>query len=373
LSREKQAYNAVVGEELKTLLTRIAPRFRRPEVRKRVGCHLAVLIGQVGQVERPTGQQIAEQLGEGRADGVQRLLNEARWDADAVRDDLRDYVVERLGDRTGALVLVEIGFPKKGPYSAGVARQPNPTTGRREDCQVGLFLVYASPRGWAFIDRALYLPEEWVVDMARRRQARVPEEVTFATKGELARRMLGRAFEANVPAAWITGGETYGRDMQLRHWLEEEGRSYMLAERRSGELLARSVLPPVSQWRAIGTESEATRAYQWAYGAVFADAATRRARWILARRLRARQDEYSYYAAYGPRKTSLAELVRATAMQGVVQEGLQQAKDGVVLDQYEVRLWHAWHRHITLCLLAHASLQVTRARAASGGDRRSPA
>jgi SRSO17 transposase len=160
LSSEVQAYNAVVGEELKRLHTRIAPRFRRPEVRKRAGCYLAVLLGQVGQVERPTGQQIAEQLGEGSADGVQRLLYEARWDADAVRDDLRDYVLEHFGDQSGVLALVEVGFPKKGIKSAGVARQPNPTTGRHENCQVGVFLAYASsPRGWAFIDRALYLPE----------------------------------------------------------------------------------------------------------------------------------------------------------------------------------------------------------------------
>ena len=176
---------------------------------------------------------MAERIGEEADDGVQRLLSVARWDADAVRDDLRDYVVENLGDASGVLMLTEIGFLKKGPKSAGVARQPNPTTGRDENCQVGLFLAYASPRGWACIDRALYLPEEWAEDEARRREAGVPEDVVFSTKGELMQRMLERAFRAGVPAAWVTGGETYGTDRRFRHWLEACGCSYVLVEGRS--------------------------------------------------------------------------------------------------------------------------------------------
>ena len=213
LSTQEQAFDAAVREELKGLHARIAPRFRRPEVRERAGRYL---VGLLGPVDRRTGRQMAEHIGEETDDGVQRLLNKARWDADAVRDDLRKYVIEHLGDPSGELVLAEIGFPKKGPKFAGVARQPNPTTGRNEDCQVGLFLAYATPRGWAFIDRALYLPEEWAEDELRRREAGVSEEVAFATKGELARKMLERAFDASVPAAWVTGGETYGADGRLR-------------------------------------------------------------------------------------------------------------------------------------------------------------
>src|SRR5688572_28465554 len=153
---------------------------------------------------------MAEQLGEGRADSVQRLLNKARWDADAVRDDLRDYVLEHFGHPSGVLVLTEIGFPKKGAKSAGVERLRNSATGRLENRQLGLFLAYASPRGWAFIDRALYLPQEWAEDEARRREAGVPEDVTFATMGELTRKMLKRAFEVGVPAAWVTASRVYG-------------------------------------------------------------------------------------------------------------------------------------------------------------------
>jgi SRSO17 transposase len=363
-------FDAAVREELRRLHARIAPRFRRREVRERARRYLAALLEPVDQ---RTGRQMAGHMGEKTDDGVQRLLSVARWDADAVRDDLRKYVIEHLGNASGVLVLTEIGFPKKGPKSAGVARQPNPTTGRDENCQVGLFLAYASPRGWAFIDRALYLPEDWAQDEARRREAGVPEDASLVTRSGLSKQMLTRAFGARVPAVWVTGGEVYGRDGQLRHWLEEGGRSYVLAERSSGELLARSILPPVSEWRAIGMESEATRAYEWTYGRVFGDATTGRSRWILAHRLRTRPDEYSYYAAYGPRKTSLAELVGATAMHWMVQEGLQRAKEEAGLDQYEVRRWDAWYRHITLSLLAHAALQGTRARAASGGDQGSPA
>jgi SRSO17 transposase len=196
-STQEQKFDAAVREELQRLRTLIAPRFGRPEVRERAGRYLA---GLLGPVDRRTGPQIARQIGEGRADGVQRLLNKARWDADAVRDDLRDYVVENLGDPSGVLVLAEVGFPKKGAKSAGVERLRNSTTGRLENRQLGLFLAYASPRGWACIDRALYLPEEWAEDEARRREAGVPEEVTFATKGELARKMLERAFDASVPS-----------------------------------------------------------------------------------------------------------------------------------------------------------------------------
>src|SRR5919107_1347166 len=172
---------AAAREELQRLHARIAPRFRRREVRERARRYLAALLE---PVDRRTGRQVAEHIGEGRADGVQRLLNKARWDADAVRDDLRDYVVENLGHPSGALVLTEIGFPKKGPKSAGVERLHNSTTGRIENRQLGLFLTYASPLGWACIDRALYLPEEWAEDKARCREAGVPEEVTFATKDE---------------------------------------------------------------------------------------------------------------------------------------------------------------------------------------------
>jgi SRSO17 transposase len=211
LTAQEQARVAEVGgwwEELDALHARIAPRFARPEVRARAGRYLAGLLGPVG---RRNGWQLAEQIGERAPDGVQRLLRTARWDAEAVRDDLRAYVVEHLGDPGAVLVVDETGFVKKGDKSVGVARQYSGAAGRVENCQVGVFLAYAGPTGRAFLDRALYLPKEWAADAARREAAGVPADVAFATKGGLARAMLARAFAAGVPAAWVTGDEPYGR------------------------------------------------------------------------------------------------------------------------------------------------------------------
>jgi len=271
---------------------------------------------------------MAGHMGEKTDDGVQRLLNKARWDADAVRDDLRDYVVEYLGDRTGVLVLVEMGFPKKGSKSAGVARQPNPTTGRNENCQVGLFLAYATRRGWAFIDRALYLPEEWAEDEARRREAGVPEEVTFATQGELARKMLERAFDASVPAAWVTGGETSGMDRRLRHWLETRGRPYVLAEGRSSTLPrgASTLLPPVAEWVRFSSVGGADGAYEWARGLRRHERDVGRAEWLLVCHTMEPTCEYIYHGAYGPRQTALSGMVRVVAERWAIGEGLKRAK-----------------------------------------------
>jgi SRSO17 transposase len=212
---------------LEVLCERIAHRFRRPEVRWRVRRYLT---GLLGDVRRKNSWQMAEAIGEARPRGVQHLLNDACWDADGVRDDLREYVFEHLGDEeSGVLIVDETGFLKKGGKSVGVARQYTGTAGKRENCQVGVFLAYASKKGAAFVDRALYLPREWAEDAERREEAAVPEEVGFATKGRQAREMLGRAFDAGVPARWIVADTVYGTARGLREWLERRGRSYVLA------------------------------------------------------------------------------------------------------------------------------------------------
>ncbi len=175
------------AQTLAELVVRIGPHFRRAEVRTRVGRYLQ---GLLAAVERKNGWQMAEKLGEANAHGVQRLLEEADWDEEAVRDELRTYVSEQLGDPAGILVVDETGFVKKGKKSAGVARQYSGTAGRRENSQVGVFLLYAGAKGAAFIDRALYLPQEWTQDRVRCHEAGIPDEVVFATKGELAQQML---------------------------------------------------------------------------------------------------------------------------------------------------------------------------------------
>src|ERR671933_867639 len=229
-SRREQAEGETIQQwaaGLDRLHAQVAHRFRRPEVRQRARRYLQ---GLLGPVERKDGWQLAEQLGEQHPRGVQRLLDAAQWDADAVRDDLRAYVVEHLGDERGVLVVDETGFLKKGTKSVGVARQYSGTAGRTENCQVGVFLGYASPKGRAFLDRALYLPRKgWAEDAARRAEAGVPPTVPFATKAALARAMLQRAFAAGVPAAWVTGDTVYGVDRGLRPWLEAERHAYVLA------------------------------------------------------------------------------------------------------------------------------------------------
>jgi len=374
VSRQERAQlTGIAGwrDEVHVVQERIAPRFARPEVRARMGRYLA---GLLGPVERRNGWQLAEQIGEQTPDGVQRLLTTARWDAEAVRDDLRAYVVEHLGDPAAVLVVDETGFLKKGTKSVGVARQYSGTAGRIENCQVGVFLAYAGRLGRAFLDRALYLPEAWAVDLDRRREAGVPTEVAFATKGELARVMLARAFAAGVPAAWVTGDEVYGNDGRLRRWLEGQERPYVLAVARShavwqaGEQVRVEALlatMPAEAWHRleVAPGSKGPRIYDWAQARLPYETVAGQAQWLLLRRSVAEPTEMAFYRAYGPDTTPLADLARVASTRWIVEEGFARAKGEVGLDQYEVRRWEAWHRHITLGLLAHAYLEVTRARA----------
>src|ERR687890_2052640 len=203
---------------------RIGHRFVRSEARERVRRYL---LGLLGRVERKNGWQMAEAIGEHDPQGVQRLLNSARWDADEVRDDLHEYVLEHLAEEaSGVLIVDETGFLKKGEKCVGVARQYTGTAGDTVNCQVGVFLAYASEKGAAFIDRALYLPRAWTGDPVRRAEAGIPEELLFRNKVELAEGMLERAFEAEVPARWVVADSFYGRSHAFRVWLEERGRPY---------------------------------------------------------------------------------------------------------------------------------------------------
>src|SRR5437868_8138345 len=212
-------------QELAALHARIGPHFRRAEVRARVARFLA---GLLSRIERKNGWQLAEELDESGPQGVQRLLNAADWDEEAVRDELRGYVMEHLAEEQGVLVVDETGFVKKGKKSVGVARQYSGTAGRRENSQMGVFLLYSSAKGHAFIDRALYLPEEWTQDPVRCREAGVPASVRFATKGELAQQMLEQAFAAGVQADWVVADTVYGYE-EMRDWLESQRQKYVLA------------------------------------------------------------------------------------------------------------------------------------------------
>lgn len=350
---------------------RIAPRFARHEARERAGRYL---VGLLGRVERKNGWQLAEELGEQTPDGVQRLLNAARWEADAVRDDLRAYVVEHLGDVHGVLVLDETGFLKKGAKSVGVARQYSGTAGRIENQQIGVFLAYATPRGRAFLDRALYLPKEWAADAARRAAAGVPDDVAFATKPHLARLMLERAFAAGVPTAWVTGDEVYGNDGKLRFWLQGEKRPYVLAVsgahsvwRNGTQVRVADLAPetPADAWQrlTVAAGSKGPRVYDWAWARLPYETEEGYGQWLLLRRSVSDPAEVAFYRVFGPEGATLETVARVAGTRWVIEEGFERAKGEVGLDQYQVRRWDAWHRHVTLCLLAHAYLEVTRAQA----------
>ncbi len=357
---------------LEAVHARIAPRFARAEPRRRV---LAYLRGLLGNVGRKNGWQLAEHAGERTPDGMQRLLSSADWDPDLVRDDLRAYVVEHLGDPAAVLVVDETGFLKKGTTSVGVQRQYSGTAGKVDNCQLGVFLAYASRTGRAFIDRELYLPKAWVEDRARCRAARVPEEMGFRTKPQLARVLLERALEAGVPASWVTADEVYGQDPTLRGWLEGRRMAYVLAIKSSEPLavgdgpaklsaaqLAAAV--PAEGWvgASAGQGAKGRRLYDWARVELAVPAGPGMARWLLVRRSR-RDGELAFYACFGPAQTSLLGLVRVAGTRWAVEEGFQQAKNEVGLDHYEVRRWPGWYRHITLALLAHAFLVITRTKA----------
>ncbi len=358
------------ADALAVLQARIAGRFVRLEARERAGRYLA---GLLGRVERKNGWQLAEAIGEAGPQGVQRLLNAAAWDADGVRDDLRAYVVEHLGDEaTGVLVVDETGFLKKGAKSCGVARQYTGTAGATVNCQVGVFLVYASAAGAAFIDRTLYLPRQWTDDGARRAEAGVPEATRFATKIELAKRMLERAIEAAVPARWVVADAFYGRSHALRAWLEERGRAYALMIPKTTAVRYRGRRERAEQ---VGERlSSAASREPWTCLELSDDCAAGMRRWLLVRRDAADPEEPAYFLAYGPEGTSEEELVRVCNARWQIEEGFAQAKGEVGLDQYEVRTWQAWHRHVTLCLLAHAYLVVLRraARQEDTGKRGQP-
>jgi SRSO17 transposase len=358
---------------LEDLHARIAHRFPRPEVRARAYRYLT---GLLTDIRRKNSWQMAEAIGEARPRGVQHLLNNAHWDAAAVRDDLREYVVEHLGDeRSGVLIVDETGFLKKGEKSVGVARQYTGTAGKRENCQVGVFLCYASKEGAAFVDRALYLPREWTGDPQRLSEAGVPEGVGFATKGGLAKLMLQRAFEAGVPARWIVADTVYGMARGLRGWLEKRERSYVLAVtaskgvyhegcQRQVRKVAQS-LPEGSWIRAsAGTGSKGERLYDWACVALPESEAycegVQAGRWLLMRRSITEPEEIAYYLCYGPAQTSVYELIRIAGRRWQIEDSFGEAKGEVGLDEYEVRKWEGWHRHITLCSLAHAYLVVLR-------------
>jgi SRSO17 transposase len=353
-------------EQFDELMGRIAGRFARVEPRRRAR---AFVLGLLSGLRRKNCWTIAEQAGDATPDGMQHLLAAARWDADAVRDDVRAYVVEHLGSADAVLVVDETGDVKKGAASAGVQRQYSGTAGRVENCQVAVFLSYASPAGHALIDRELYLPRSWIADLARCAAAGIPAGTAFATKPRLARRMIARALDAGTPAAWVTGDEVYGADPGLRADLEHGGIGYVLAVAASHRVATGAGPCPVRQlaarlprraWQrySAGEGAKGHRYYDWAWLAI--DPGQPGHHWLLIRRSR-QTGELAFYRCYSPRHAPLPALVKVAGIRWTTEENFQAGKGLTGLDEHQVRRWASWYRWTTLAMLALAFLTIAAA------------
>ncbi|MBV9308065.1 MAG: IS701 family transposase [Acidobacteriaceae bacterium] len=351
------------------VVQRIGPRFSRSEPRDRARAYLQ---GLLSVLDRKNGWQLAEQAGDPSPYGVQHLLGRAAWDADEVRDDLQQYIVEHLGDPNGVLIVDETGFLKKGEGSVGVQRQYSGTAGGIENCQIGVFLAYHTPQGHAFLDRALYLPESWASDLERRQAANVPDAVPFTTKPALARQMIERALERGIPARWVTGDTIYGSDYALRRWLEAQHISYVLSVtsghsffvdlcRYTVKEIARSLAKRAWKRKSAGWGTKGRRWYDWALWEV-GGVNPGWHYWLLVRRSVESPEELAYYRVFAPEGTSLDQMVAVAGTRWAIEECFEIAKSDCGLDEYEVRSWPGWHRHITLAMLAHAYLVVMRAQ-----------
>ena len=364
---------------LDELVELISARFTRVEPRRRVGTYLR---GLLAGLERKNGWTLAEHAGAVSPDGMQRLLRTAGWDVDGVRDDVRRYVLDHLGDQaSGVFIIDDTGFIKKGVRSAGVARQYTGTTGKVDNCQIGVFLAYASSHGRALVDRELYLPTAWTEDRPRCTRAGVPDEVGFATKPQLGIAMLERAHRAGVLLGWVTADEAYGQNPTFRAWLAAHRAPFVVAtrnddmlvspdgHRRQAKVLATIAGTAADGWerRSIGPGAHGMREYDWT--AVALDTAGLPdgwGHWLLVRRQAEpgpgkKYRDLAFYRCAGPAATPLPELIRVAGARWAIEECFQAAKNEAGLDQYQVRDYRAWYAHITLAMAAAAYLAATRA------------
>jgi SRSO17 transposase len=369
------------ASSLREAKQRIRPLFTQDRVAISAGQFLDALLS---NEPRKTGWMRAEAAGDGGPWRQQALLGRGRWDADGLRDIVRDYVIEHLGDDDAVLVIDETGFLKQGKASCGVGRQYTGSAGKITNCQIGVFASYVSGKGHAFIDRALYLPKAWTSDPHRLTAAHVPESVAFATKPRLAVGMVARAIAAGVPFAWVAADSVYGVG-ELEAALRRDGKSYVLgvnanhwfgswsAEIRvAGEAKDVAEALPVEFWKRLsaghGTKGE--RLYDWAY-CPLADLDTTEyvapvpslwTRGLLIRRSLA-DGELAYFTTWCPRGTPIETLVRVEGTRWRVEEGFETTKNELGLDHNESRSWNGWHRHVSLVMLAYAVMTTVRYQA----------
>jgi SRSO17 transposase len=364
---------------LTELHARIAPHFARPQPRRRA---LLYLQGLLSEAERKNGWQLAEQARERTPYGMQRLLSSAVWDADLVRDEVRTYALEHLGQQEAILVIDETSFPKRGKHSAGVGVQYCGTTGQVENCQVGVFLSYVTAKGHTLIDRELYLPVHWCEDRERCRSAGIPETVRFQTKPELAQRMIERIRQAGVAVSWVVADTVYGGNLDLRTWLQDQGYSYVLAVAchepvglqtpdgrkrvQVGQVEALMLEPDDWHRLSMGEGTKGPRLFDWAVVPILHRWEDDGRHFLLIRRSLTDHEDKQYFLVFAPLGTSLQQMVLACGARWRIEQGFETAKD-MGLDHYQVRSFTAWYRHVTLVLLAQAYLSeiCIRSEAAS--------
>lgn len=372
VAETEQALDTVSGWQacLHEVAQCLRPYFVRRQAWQRA---VAYIEGLLSTTERKNAWQLAEVSGDATPYGFQHLLGRALWQADCLRDALYAYVVAHLGDPGAVLVVDETGFVKKGRHSAGVARQYSGTAGKVDNCQIGVFVAYASCLGQTLLDRALYLPASWIKDAGRLRRAGIAASAGFASKPELAQAMLERALAFGVPASWVVGDSVYGDSRRLRLWLEEQEQAHVMSV--SGktyvwlqdvrQVSVKSVLGGLDAgaWQRLsaGSGSKGPRLYDWQCVRLMAPWREGWCRYLLVRRSLRSDQKLTAYAVYARCGTDLATLVWVAGRRWCIETCFEAAKSEVGLDEYEVRSWPGWHRHVTLSMWALALLSVVRA------------
>jgi SRSO17 transposase len=342
------------------------------------------LDGLLGNEPRKTGWMRAEAAGDPGPWRQQAILGRGWWNAEALRDIVRDYALETLADEEAVLVIDETGFLKQGKASCGVARQYTGSAGKITNCQIGVFASYVSRHGHAFIDRALYLPQAWTDDPERMTAAHVPDDVSFATKPQIARRMIARTIAAKVPFSFVAADSVYGTG-ELETALRKAGKGYVLGVaanhvfhswgkkqmvRGSAATIARNI--PKSAWRRLsaGDGTKGARLHDWAYleladldaGEYNSTLTGKWTRGLLIRRNIADGD-LAFFSTWCPQNTPMKKLVSVEGHRWAIEDSFETAKNELGLDHNETRSWHGWHRHVSLVMLAFAMMAVIRHRA----------
>ncbi len=363
---------------LRDVKTRLRPLFRQERMAASAGLFLDGLLG--GE-RRKTGWMRAEAAGDPGPWRQQAILGRAHWDADALRDVVREYVVEHLAVVDAVLVIDETGFLKQGKTSCGVARQYTGSAGKITNCQIGVFAAYVSSKGHAFVDRALYLPKAWTDDAARMAAAHVPAKTAFATKPRLARAMIERAISAGVPFAWVAADSVYGVG-DLETALRRAGKGYVLGVNSTHQFRSWGINPPVAGpaeqiagavedtgWQRLsaGDGTKGARLHDWAYrpladldAAEYSETLTGLwTRGLLIRRNIADGD-LAFFSTWCPTGTDIATLVKIEGHRWAIEDSFETAKNEIGLDHNETRSWHGWHRHVSLAMMAFAMMAVIR-------------